>query len=67
MKLQDETLAIIANVGHTLRHAKKLTLQELAPYRCTARSEPYELVTRKGAPVSPAAKLLIDELLHRRS
>jgi DNA-binding transcriptional LysR family regulator len=31
--LQDETLAVIANVGHPLRHAKKLTLQELAPYR----------------------------------
>ncbi|MEP9398614.1 LysR substrate-binding domain-containing protein [Mesorhizobium sp. KR2-14] len=33
VKLQDETLAVIANVGHPLRHAKKLTLQELAPYR----------------------------------
>ena len=139
VKLQDETLAVIANVGHPRRHAKKLTLQELAPYRwvvyranmpmrlllegevrdcgirfpqhllettsafatlallqanpsfvalvsievaqffarqemscilplaLASRSEPYELVTRKGAPVQPAAKLLIDELLHRRS
>src|SRR5690606_29524506 len=33
VKLQDETLAVIANVGHPLRHAKKLTLHELAPYR----------------------------------
>jgi DNA-binding transcriptional LysR family regulator len=33
MNLQDEALAVIANVGHPLRHAKKLTLQELAPYR----------------------------------
>ena len=33
VKLQDETLAVIANVGHPLRHAKKPTLQELAPYR----------------------------------
>src|SRR5690606_36222841 len=139
VKLQDETLAVIANVGHPLRDAEKLTLQELAPYRwvlyranmpmrlllereyrdCGIRfpqhllettsafatlallqanpsfvalvsievarffklrqmarilpltlaseSEPYELVTRKGAPVSPAAKLLIEELLHRQS
>ena len=139
LKLQDETLAVIANVDHPLRRAKKLTLQELAPYRwvvyranmpmrllleaefrdcgirfpqhllettsafatlallqanpsfvalvsievaqffahqqmsrilpleMASRSEPYELVTRKGAQVSPAAKLLIDELVHRRS
>ena len=139
VKLQDETLAVIANVGHPLRQAKKLTLQELAPYRwvvyranmpmrlllegefrdwgirfpqhllettsafatlallqanpsfvalvsievaqffahqqmscilplvLASRSEPYELVTRKGAPVQPVAKLLIDELVHRRS
>ena len=139
VKLQDETLAVIANVDHPLRRAKKLTLQELAPYRwvvyranmpmrlllesefrdcgirfpqhllettsafatlallqanpsfvalasievaqffarqqmscilpltLASRSEPYELVTRKGAPVPPAAQLLIDELIHRRS
>ncbi len=139
VKLQDETLAVIANVGHPLRSAKKVTLQELAPYRwvvyranmpmrlllegefrdcgirfpqhllettsafatlallqanpsfvalvsievaqffahqqmscilplaLASRSEPYELVTRKGAAISPAAKLLIDELIHRRS
>ncbi len=139
VKLPDETLAVIANVGHPLRSAKKLTLQELAPYRwvvyranmpmrlllegefrdcgirfpqhllettsafatlallqanpsfvalvsievaqffahqqmscilplaLASRSEPYELVTRKGAPVQPVAKLLIDELVHRRS
>ena len=139
VKLQDETLAVIANVRHPLRHAKKLTLQKLAPSRwvvyranmpmrlllegefrdcgirfpqhllettsafatlallqanpsfvalvsievaqffahqqmsrilplaLASRSEPYELVTRKGAPVQPVAKLLIDELVHRRS
>lgn len=137
--LQEETLAVIANVGHPLRRAKKLTLQQLAPYRwvvyranmpmrlllegefrnsgirfpqhllettsafatlallqanpsfvalvsievaqffarqqmscilplaLASRSEPYELVTRKGALVPPAAKLLIDELVQRRS
>ena len=139
VRLQDETLAVIANVGHPLRRAKKLTLQDLAPYRwvvyranmpmrllleaefrdgglrfpqhllettsafatlallkanpsfvalvsievaqffahqqmscilpleLASRSEPYELVTRKGAQVSPAAQLLFDELVHRRS
>jgi DNA-binding transcriptional LysR family regulator len=139
VKLQGETLAVIANVGHPLRRAKKLTLQDLAPHRwvvyranmpmrllleaefrdcgirfpqhllettsafatlallqanpsfvalvsievaqffahqqmscilplaLASRSEPYELVTRKGAPVQPAAKLLIDELVQRRS
>ena len=139
VKLQDETLAVIANVGHPLQHAKELTLQELAPYRwvvyranmpmrlllegefrdcgirfpqhllettsafatlallqanpsfvalvsievaqffehrqmscilplaLASRSEPYELVTRKGALVPPAAKLLIDDLVHRQS
>ena len=139
VQLQDETLAVIANVGHPLQHAQKLTLQELAPYRwvvyranmpmrlllegefrdcgirfpqhllettsafatlallqanpsfvalvsievaqffahqqmscilplaLASRSEPYELVTRKGAAIPPAAKLLIDELVHRRS
>jgi len=139
VKLQDETLAVIANVSHPLRHAKKLTLQELSPYRwvvyranmpmrlslereyrdcgirfpqhllettsafatlallqanpsfvalvsievaqffahrqmtrilplaLASRSEAYELVTRKGARVPPAAKLLIDELVHRQS
>ena len=35
------------------------------PWRC--KSEPYELVIRKGAAVQPAAKLLIDELVHRQS
>ena len=139
VKLQDETLAVIANVDHPLRQAKKLTLQELAPYRwvvyranmpmrllleseyrdcgirfpqhllettsafatlallqanpslvalvsievaqffahrqmtrilplaLASRSEAYELVTRKGAWVPPAAKLLIDELVYRQS
>jgi DNA-binding transcriptional LysR family regulator len=139
VKLQDETLAVIANVAHPLRHAKKLTLQKLEPYQwvvyranmpmrlllegefrncgirfpqhllettsafatlallqanpsfvalvsievaqffahqqmscilplaLTSRSEPYELVTRKAASVPPTAKLLIDELLRRRS
>lgn len=139
VKLQDETLSVIANVGHPLRRAKKLTLNELAPYRwvvyranmpmrlllegefrecgirfpqhllettsafatlallqanptfvalvsievaqffaqqemscilpvaLASRSEPYELVTRKGGAVQPAAQLLIDELIHRRS
>jgi DNA-binding transcriptional LysR family regulator len=139
VKLQDETLAVIANVAHPLRRAKKLALRDLAPYRwvvyranmpmrlllegefrdsgirfpqhllettsafatlallqanpsfvalvsievaqffarqqmscilplkLASRSEPYELVTRKGAQVQPAARLLIDELLHRRS
>jgi len=33
VKLQDETLAVIANVDHPLQHAQQLTLQELAPYR----------------------------------
>ena len=139
VKLQDETLAVIAYVDHPLRRVKKLSLQQLAPYRwvvyranmpmrlllegefrdcgirfpqhllettsafatlallqanpsfvalgsievaqffahqqmscilplaLASRSEPYELVTRKGAPVQPVAKLLIDELVHRRS
>ena len=139
VKLQDETLSVIANVDHPLRHAKKLTLHELAPYRwvvyranmpmrlllereyrdcglrfpqhllettsafatlallqanpsfvalvsievarffkwrqmarilplaLSSQSEAYELVTRKGATVPPAAKLLIEELLHRQS
>jgi DNA-binding transcriptional LysR family regulator len=139
VELQHETLAVIANVAHPLRRAKKLTLHQLAPYRwvvyranmpmrlllegefrdsglrfpqhllettsafatlallqanpsfvalvsievaqffarqqswcilplaLASRSEPYELVTRKGGPVQPAARLLIDELVHRRS
>jgi DNA-binding transcriptional LysR family regulator len=139
VELQDETLAVIANVAHPLRRAKKLTLHQLAPYRwvvyranmpmrlllegefracgirfpqhllettsafatvallqanpsfvalvsievaqffarqqmscilplaLASRSEAYELVTRKGGPVQPAARLLIDELVHRRS
>lgn len=134
VNLQDETLAVIANVRHPLRRAKKLTLQALAEYRwvvyranmpmrlllerefrdaeirfpmhllettsafatlallqgnpsfvalvsvdvaqffarhemtcilplhLASRSEPYELVTRKGAPLSPGARLLIGEL-----
>ncbi|MBU6489730.1 MAG: LysR family transcriptional regulator, partial [Burkholderiales bacterium] len=133
-KLQNETLAVIANVNHPLKGAKELTLQDLAEYRwvvyranmpmrlllerefrdaeirfpvhllettsafatlallqgnpslvalvsidvaqffarhemtcilplhLASRSEPYELVTRKGAPLSPGAKLLIEEL-----
>lgn len=139
VKLQDETLAVIANVRHPLRNAKKLKLQQLAdsrwvvyranmpmrlllerefheagqrfpqnllettsafatlallqanpsfvalvsievaqffahqkmtcilPLVLASRSEPYELVTRKGAAISPAAQLLVDELVHRRS
>lgn len=139
VKLQDETLAVIANVDHPLKLAQKLTLQELAPYRwvvyranmpmrlllereyrdcgilfpqnllettsafatlallqanpsfvalvsievaqffalrqmarilplkLASRSEAYELVTRKGAPITPATKLLIEELVHHQS
>lgn len=139
VQLQDETLAVIANVRHRLRNAKKLKLQQLAdsrwvvyranmpmrlllerefhdagqrfpqnllettsafatlallqanpsfvalvsievaqffahrkmtcilPLALASRSEPYELVTRKGAAISPAARLLVEELLHRRS
>lgn len=134
VKLQDETLAVVANVRHPLKGVRKLTLHELAGYRWVvyranmpmrlllerefheadirfpshllettsafatlallqsnpsfvalvsidvakffarhgitrilplrlgSRSEPYELVTRKGAPISPGARLLIDEL-----
>ncbi|MCA3932378.1 LysR family transcriptional regulator [Burkholderia sp.] len=134
VKLQDETLAVVANVRHPLKGAKKLALRDLAEYRWVvyranmpmrvllerefleadirfpphllettsafatlallqgnpsfvalvsidvaeffarhdmtrilplrigSRSEPYELVTRKGAPISPGARLLIDEL-----
>ena len=36
--------------------AKKLSLQ------IASRSEPYELVTRRGAPISPGAQMLIDAL-----
>ena len=139
VNLQDEMLAVIANAGHPLRNAKRLTLQQLALYRwvvyranmpmrlllegefrdaglrfpqhllettsafatlallqanpsfvalvsievaqffaqqqmsrilpltLASRSEPYELVTRKGAAVSPAAQLLVDELIKRRA
>jgi len=139
VKLQDETLAVIANVAHPLRRAKKLTLHQLSPYRwvvyrtnmpmrlllegefrdcgirfpqhllettsafatlallqanpslvavvsidvaqffarqqmscilpltLASRSEPYELVTRRGGSMQPAAQLLIDELVRRRS
>ncbi len=139
VNLQNETLAVIANVGHPLRRAKKLTLHDLARYRwvvyranmpmrlllegefrdcgirfpqhllettsafatlallqanpsfvalmsievaqffarhqmscilplaLASRSEPYELITRKGAPAQPAATLLINELVNRRS
>ena len=139
VKLQDETLAVIANVAHPLRRAKKLRLHQLSAYRwvvyranmpmrlllegefrdsgirfpqhllettsafatlallqanpsfvavvsievaqffaraemscilpltLASRSEPYELVTRKGGAAQPAAQLLIDELVLRRS
>src|SRR6187402_2598526 len=42
VKLQDETLAVIANVAHPLRHARKLAPHGRAPYRwvCTARTCP---------------------------
>lgn len=33
IKLQDETLAVVANVQHPLRKAKKVTLKDLAAYR----------------------------------
>jgi len=133
-RLQEETLAVIANVHHPLRRAKKLTLAKLDAYRwvvyranmpmrlllerefldaglrfpthllettsafatlallqgnpsfvalvsidvaqffarhemtCTldlrlaSQSEPYELVTRRGTLLSPAARLLFDTL-----
>ncbi|SAK47082.1 LysR family transcriptional regulator [Caballeronia fortuita] len=135
VKLQDETLAVVANVQHPLRKAKKVTLKDLAAYRWvvyranmpmrvllerefqqaairfpssllettsafatlsllqdnpsfvalvsidvaqffvrheatrilplsfTSRSEPYELVTTRGAPLSPGARLLRNELV----
>ncbi|MGF6767803.1 DNA-binding transcriptional LysR family regulator [Paraburkholderia sp. GAS199] len=139
IKLQDETLAVIANVDHPLGHAKRVTLTNLAEYRwvvyranmpmrlllerefrdagirfplhllettstlatlmllqnnpsfialvsidvaqffshhqmtrilpltLASTSEPYELVTRRGAPRSPGAQLLMDELVGLRS
>ena len=42
-------------------------MTRILPLALASRSEPYELVTRKGALVPPAAKLLIHELVHRRS
>ncbi|HDR8923248.1 TPA: LysR family transcriptional regulator [Burkholderia contaminans] len=135
IKVQDETLAVIANIHHPLCNATQLTLKDLADFRwvvyranmpmrmllerefleagirfplhllettsafatltllqnnpsfvalvsidvaeffschgitrilpvpLASRSEPYELVTRKGAPISPGAKLLIERLL----
>ena len=42
-------------------------MSSILPLALASRSEPYELVTRKGAPVQPVAKLLIDELVQRRS
>ncbi|MRW84170.1 LysR family transcriptional regulator [Pseudoduganella sp. FT26W] len=134
VQLQEETLAVIANVRHPLRQAATLTLQDLAesrwvvyranmpmrlllerefrdadirfpqhllettsvfatlallqanpsfvalvsvdvasffarhdmmcilPLTLASRSEPYEMVVRKGAPLSPGARLLIDAL-----
>lgn len=139
VKLQEETLAVIANVNHPLHTPERITLRELADYRwvvyranmpmrmllerefreseirfpsnllettsafatlsllqgnpsfvalvsidvaqfftrhgitrilpltLSSRSEPYELVTRKGAPASPGAKLLIEKLLNPAS
>ncbi|MBP0589524.1 LysR family transcriptional regulator [Paraburkholderia sp. LEh10] len=139
IRLQDETLAVIANVQHPLGTAKKVTLKQLAEYRwvvyranmpmrlllerefrdagirfplhllettsifatltllqnnpsfvalvsidvaqffsrqrmtrslpltLASRSEPYELVTRKGAPLSPGARLLIDALTGKQA
>jgi DNA-binding transcriptional LysR family regulator len=133
-RLQEETLAVVANVQHPLRRAKKVRLQDVAEYRwvvyranmpmrlllerefreadirfpmhllettsafatlallqsnpsfvalvsidvaqffashemtcilplhLASRSEPYELVTRKGAQLSPGARQLIEEL-----
>ncbi len=137
--LQEETLAVVANVQHPLARAKKLTLRDLSGYRWVvyranmpmrlllerefrdarirfpvhllettsilatltllqlnpsfvalvsidvarffagqgmtrslplvfaSQSEPYELVTRRGAPVSAGARLLIDELISARA
>jgi DNA-binding transcriptional LysR family regulator len=134
-KVQDETLAVIANVHHPLCGEQQLTLKDLAdfrwvvyranmpmrmllerefreaeirfplyllettsafatlsllqsnptfvalvsidvaqfftrhgitrilPLRLSSRSEPYELVTRKGAPLTPGARHLIEELI----
>jgi len=42
-------------------------MTRILPLALASRSEAYELVTRKGAQVPPAAKLLIDELVHRQS
>jgi hypothetical protein len=42
-------------------------MTRILPPALASRSEAYDLVTRKGAPVPPAAKLLIDELVHRQS
>lgn len=133
-RLQEETLAVVANVQHPLRREKKVRLQDVAEYRwvvyranmpmrlllerefreadlrfpmhllettsafatlallhsnpsfvalvsidvaqffashemtcilplhLASRSEPYELVTRKGAQFSPGARQLIEEL-----
>ncbi len=108
MKLQDETLAVTANVGRPLRPAKQLARYALAPCRwvvyranmplrlllegefrdcgrrftlhllettsafatlgmlaLASRSEPCELVHPQGG-ISPSAKLLIYEMVHRR-
>ncbi|SAL11771.1 LysR family transcriptional regulator [Caballeronia peredens] len=137
VNLQEETLAVIANLSHPFQHARKLHLKDLAdvrwvvyranmpmrmllerefreaeirfprhlvettsafatlsllqsnpsfvalvsidvaeffsqhgmtgilPLKLSSKSEPYELVTRRGAPVSAGARLLMEELLAR--
>ncbi|SAK88479.1 LysR family transcriptional regulator [Caballeronia pedi] len=135
VNLQDETLAVIANLSHPFQNARRLHLKDLAdvrwvvyranmpmrmllerefreaeirfprhlvettsafatlsllqsnptfvalvsidvaefftrhgmtgmlPLRLSSKSEPYELVTRRGAPISAGARLLMEELL----
>jgi DNA-binding transcriptional LysR family regulator len=135
VNVQDETLAVVANPGHPLAHAARVTLQDLAesrwvvyranmpmrlllereflasglrfplyllettsafatlsllqknpsfvalvsidvarfgaehgvtcmlPLQLASRSEPYELVTRRGAPLSPGAKMVMEALV----
>jgi len=35
----------------------------MLPLKLSSKSEPYELVTRRGAPVSAGARVLMEELL----
>ncbi|MGC7411453.1 LysR family transcriptional regulator [Pandoraea pneumonica] len=64
LSLLQKNLSLVALVSiDVARFVADHGMACILPVKLSSRSEPYELVTRKGLPLSPAAQLLVKQLV----